>query len=190
MKTLELYPRRGPLGGAHRVCTPTTHAIERCPIAFASGGGGPRRTRHDERQRRAGDRADNPDLLQRLHSGRHRDHENDGRSGFDNLGPVRTGLFVGTAAREGFRTNDCAQSQNRGKLTITVEEPLSEGWGSTGLARCTRHLSYEPLNRTNIHICITDIFRHIDGRRQHINHHESVVPTSIPPVAEPLPSDR
>ena len=99
-------------------------------------------------------------------------------------------LFVGAAARERFRTNDRAQSQKRGKLTMTVDEPLTEVWGDTALARYTLHFSYEPPNATRAHVRITDVFRRIDGRWLRVHHHEGEVPTGIPPIAEPPPGNQ
>lgn len=93
-------------------------------------------------------------------------------------------LFVGTAARAAFRQKDIEQSKKRGKLTITVETPVTDVWGDVALARYYLRFRYEPPNATSGHVRISAVFRRIEGRWLRVHHHEGMVPTGIPPITE------
>lgn len=93
-------------------------------------------------------------------------------------------LIVGAEGRAKFRKEDIAQSKKRGKLTMTIDDPLTDVWGDTALARYYLRFEYEPPNATSGHVRITDVFRKVDGRWQRFHHHEGMVPTGVPPIAE------
>lgn len=93
-------------------------------------------------------------------------------------------LFVGTAARAEFRRKDIEQSKKRGKLTITVETPLTDVWGDVALARYYLRFTYQPPHATQGHVRISAVFRRIDGRWLRVHHHEGMVPTGIPPIVD------
>ncbi|NQV79069.1 MAG: nuclear transport factor 2 family protein, partial [Alphaproteobacteria bacterium] len=43
---------------------------------------------------------------------------------------------------------------------------------------------YQPPNPANCRVRITNVFRKIDGRWLIVHHHEGLVPTGIPPIAD------
>jgi hypothetical protein len=94
------------------------------------------------------------------------------------------GLIAGAQARAAFRKRDGEQSKQRGRLTITIEEPLVDTWENTALARHTLRFAYEPPGATDGHIRITDVFHRVDGRWLRIHHHEGMMPSGVPPIAE------
>ena len=93
-------------------------------------------------------------------------------------------LVVGPAERAKYRASDQAQMQARGKLTLTMDEPLVDSWGDAAIARYYMHFEYQPPNAIKGHIRITDMFRKVNERWLIVHHHEGMVPTGIPPIIE------
>lgn len=93
-------------------------------------------------------------------------------------------LISGAQARAAFRKRDGEQSKQRGRLTITIEEPLVDAWENTALARYILRFAYEPPGAVEGLVRITDVFRRVDGRWLRIHHHEGMVPTGVPPIAD------
>jgi hypothetical protein len=93
-------------------------------------------------------------------------------------------LIVGAEGRAAFRKGDIAQSKTRGRLAMTIDEPLVDVWEDTALARYYLRFSYEPPNATEGHVRITDVYRRIGGEWQRMHHHEGMVPAGVPPIAE------
>jgi ketosteroid isomerase-like protein len=92
-------------------------------------------------------------------------------------------LIRGTAERERFHESDQAQMQARGKLTMTIDTPLTDVWGDTALARYRLSFTYEPPNATEGVVRISDVLRRKNGKWVVVHHHEGMVPGGIPPIA-------
>ncbi len=93
-------------------------------------------------------------------------------------------LIVGEEGRAAFRKGDIAQSKKRGRLTMTIDDPLVDVWDDTALARYYLRFSYEPPNVTEGYVRITDVYRRVDGGWMRMHHHEGMVPNGVPPISE------
>ena len=93
-------------------------------------------------------------------------------------------LIVGAEGRAAFRKGDIAQSKRRGRLTITIDDPLVDVWENTALARYCLRFTYQPPNATEGYVRITDVFRRAGGQWQRMHHHEGMVPSGVPPLGE------
>ncbi|MDA0369411.1 MAG: nuclear transport factor 2 family protein [Proteobacteria bacterium] len=93
-------------------------------------------------------------------------------------------LIRGTAEREAFHRADQAQMQARGKLTLKIEDPVVDAWGDSAIARYYLEFDYEPPNPANGRVRITNVCRKVGGRWLIVHHHEGLVPTGIPPIAD------
>jgi len=92
-------------------------------------------------------------------------------------------LIQGTEERNKFHADDQEQMQQRGELTLKIDEPVIDVWNDTAIARYYLHYSYEPPNPAKGVVRITDVFRNINGKWLIVHHHEGAVPTGIPPIS-------
>lgn len=93
-------------------------------------------------------------------------------------------LIQGKANRVKYHAADQAQSQARGPLTLTVDEPVTTVWGDTALARYYLRFTYAPPNATSGAVRITSVLRRENGRWSIVHHHEGIVPGGVPPIVE------
>lgn len=93
-------------------------------------------------------------------------------------------LIQGTAERAKFHSDDQAQMQARGPLSLKIEEPVVNAWDNSAIARYYLEFNYQPPNPANGRVRITNVLRKIDGRWLIVHHHEGLVPTGIPPITE------
>ena len=93
-------------------------------------------------------------------------------------------LIKGPTERNRFREVDQAQMQARGKLTLTIDEPVVDVWSDAAIARYYLTYEYQPPNAIKGHVRITDVFRKTDGKWKIVHHHEGHVPTGIPAIVE------
>jgi len=93
-------------------------------------------------------------------------------------------LIQGTDERQKFHKNDQAQMQARGPLTLTIEDPVVDAWGSTAIARYYLEFNYQQPNAAQGRVRITNVLRNIGGRWLIVHHHEGLVPTGIPPITD------
>lgn len=94
-------------------------------------------------------------------------------------------LIQGKENRVKYHAADQAQSQARGPLTLTIDEPVVSVWGDTALARYYLNFVYEPPNAVSGSVRISSVFRREHGRWLIVHHHEGIVPTGVPPTDEP-----
>lgn len=88
----------------------------------------------------------------------------------------------GSAARARFRNKDMADSRQRGRLHIDIEEPLVDVWGDVAVARYYLDYRFEPPGALAGRVRITTVARRIDGQWRRVHHHEGVVPDGRPPL--------
>lgn len=93
-------------------------------------------------------------------------------------------LIRGTKEREKFHTDDQTQMQSRGKLSMTIKEPVIDVWNDTAIARYYLNYSYESPNPASGNVRITDVFHKIKDKWLIVHHHEGAVPDGIPPITE------
>ncbi|MFL2770047.1 MAG: YybH family protein [Rhodospirillaceae bacterium] len=93
-------------------------------------------------------------------------------------------LIRGTAERNKFHADDQEQMQARGKLTLSVDDPVVDVWGDTALARYYLTYKYEPPNPMEGHVRISNVFIKKGGQWKIVHHHEGMVPTGVPPITE------
>jgi ketosteroid isomerase-like protein len=93
-------------------------------------------------------------------------------------------LIHGKANRLKYHAADQAQSQARGPLTLTVDEPVTSVWGDTALARYYLRFDYAPPNPTSGVVRITSVLRRENGRWSIVHHHEGMVPGGVPPIRD------
>ncbi|MEE2704969.1 MAG: nuclear transport factor 2 family protein [Pseudomonadota bacterium] len=93
-------------------------------------------------------------------------------------------LIQGAEEREKFHTDDQTQMQSRGKLSMTIKEPVINVWSDTAIARYYLTYSYEPPNPASGNVRITDVFRKIKNKWLIVHHHEGAVPDGVPPITE------
>lgn len=93
-------------------------------------------------------------------------------------------LIQGKANRVKYHDADQAQSQARGPLTLTVDEPVTTVWGDTALARYYVRFTYAPPNATAGVVRITSVLRREHGRWSIVHHHEGMLPGGVPPTDE------
>ena len=96
-------------------------------------------------------------------------------------------LIVGPDGRAEFRRGDIEQSKKRGKLVLTIDDPIVDVWDGTALARYYLRFTYDPPNATSGFVRISDVYRNIGGKWLRMHHHEGMVPTGVPPITEPAP---
>lgn len=85
-------------------------------------------------------------------------------------------LIVGRAARDDFHQHDRAQMQDRGRLHLTVHEPLVTVHGGVAWARYLVDFRYEPPGAAQGRVRCTDVLiRRPDGWRV-AHHHEGLSP--------------
>ena len=94
-------------------------------------------------------------------------------------------LIRGRAERDRFHEADQAQSQARGPLTLSVDEPLVSAWGDVAVARYYLDFRYEPPNAVQGRVRITSVLRREGGTWRIVHHHEGTVPAGVPPIGEP-----
>ncbi len=94
-------------------------------------------------------------------------------------------LIRGRAERDRFHEADQAQSQARGPLTLSVDEPLVSAWGDAAVARYYLDFRYEPPNAVQGRVRITSVLRREGGTWRIVHHHEGTVPAGVPPIGEP-----
>ncbi|MBT8441045.1 MAG: nuclear transport factor 2 family protein [Gammaproteobacteria bacterium] len=87
----------------------------------------------------------------------------------------------GAAARAEFRKKDMTESQQRGPLTIDVEEPVVDVWGDFAVARYYLEYEFQPPGALKGRVRITTVARRIDGEWRRVHHQEGEVPTGRPP---------
>jgi ketosteroid isomerase-like protein len=87
----------------------------------------------------------------------------------------------GAAARAEFRNKDMSESQQRGPLTIDVEEPVVDVWGDFAVARYYLDYEFRPPGALQGRVRVTTVARRIDGEWRRVHHHESDVPAGRPP---------
>lgn len=92
-------------------------------------------------------------------------------------------LIQGRENRVKFHAQDQEQSQARGPLTLTVENPVISVWGDTALARYYVRFVYQPPNPVEGLVRITSVLRREHGRWLIVHHHEGLSPGGVPPVA-------
>jgi ketosteroid isomerase-like protein len=93
-------------------------------------------------------------------------------------------LIMGKENRVRYHAADQAQSQARGPLTLTVDEPVTTVWGDTALARYYVRFKYEPPNAVEGVVRITSVLRRENGRWLIVHHHEGMLPGGVPPTNE------
>jgi ketosteroid isomerase-like protein len=93
-------------------------------------------------------------------------------------------LIRGRAERDKFHADDQQQMQARGKLTMTIEDPVVDAWDTTALARYYLNFEYQPPNATKGRVRITNVFRRKGDKWWIVHHHEGLVPTGVPPITE------
>jgi ketosteroid isomerase-like protein len=94
-------------------------------------------------------------------------------------------LIRGRAERDRFHEADQAQSQARGPLTLSVDEPLVSAWGDVAVARYYLDFRYEPPNAVQGRVRITSVLRREGGTWRIVHHHEGLLPGGVPPLGEP-----
>ena len=87
----------------------------------------------------------------------------------------------GAAARAEFRQKDMSESQQRGPLTIDIEEPVVDVWGDFAVARYYLDYEFQPPGALRGRVRITTVARRIDGEWRRVHHQEGQVPTGRPP---------
>ncbi len=90
----------------------------------------------------------------------------------------------GSAAREEFRKQDMSDSAKRGPLSINIEEPIIDIYDDVAVARYYLDYEFKPPGALAGRVRITTVARRIDGEWRRVHHHEGVVPTGRPPMAE------
>ena len=91
----------------------------------------------------------------------------------------------GPRARAEFRKKDMSDSQQRGPLTIDIQEPIIvDGWDDVAFARYYLHYEFQPPGALAGQVRITTIARKIDGEWRRVHHHEAEVPTGRPKLEE------
>lgn len=87
----------------------------------------------------------------------------------------------GAAARAEFRQKDMSESQQRGPLTIDIEEPVVDVWGDFAVARYYLDYEFQPPGALRGRVRITTVARRIDGEWRRVHHQEGEIPTGRPP---------
>jgi len=87
----------------------------------------------------------------------------------------------GPKARAEFRKKDMTESQQRGPLTIDIEEPVVDIWGDFAVARYYLDYEFQPPGALKGRVRITTVARRIDGEWRRVHHQEGQVPTGRPP---------
>jgi ketosteroid isomerase-like protein len=87
----------------------------------------------------------------------------------------------GPKARAEFRKKDMTESQQRGPLTIDIEEPVVDVWGDFAVARYYLDYEFQPPGALQGRVRITTVARRIDGEWRRVHHQEGEVPTGRPP---------
>lgn len=87
----------------------------------------------------------------------------------------------GPAARAEFRKKDMTESQQRGPLTIDIEEPVVDVWGDFAVARYYLDFEFQPPGELKGRVRITTVARRIDGQWRRVHHQEGAVPAGRPP---------
>ncbi len=93
-------------------------------------------------------------------------------------------LIRGKAERDKVHADDQQQMLARGKLTMTIEDPVVDAWDTTALARYYLNFEYQPPNATKGRVRITNVFRRRGDKWWIVHHHEGLVPTGVPPITE------
>jgi ketosteroid isomerase-like protein len=93
-------------------------------------------------------------------------------------------LIQGKEERDRFHAADQAQAQARGKLTFSVDEPVTTVWGDTAVARYYLRFSYAPPNPAEGVVRITSVLRRSGDRWLIVHHHEGLLPSGVPPITE------
>jgi ketosteroid isomerase-like protein len=88
----------------------------------------------------------------------------------------------GRAGRAEFRKKDMTDSQQRGPLSIDIEEPVVDVWGDFAVARYYLDYEFKAPGALKGRVRITTVARRIDGEWRRVHHHEGVVPTGRPPM--------
>ena len=91
-------------------------------------------------------------------------------------------LICGSKERDEFHAGDQEQMQSRGKLSMSIKDPIVDIWGETAVARYYLEYSYTAPNPASGNVRITDVFQKINGKWLIMHHHEGSVPTGIPPI--------
>lgn len=89
-------------------------------------------------------------------------------------------LLMGAAEKEKYYAADREQSQARGPLTLTIEDPVIDVWGDIGLARYYLNFDYRPPNATSGRVRITTVALRENGVWKMVHHQEGMVPTGVP----------
>ena len=87
----------------------------------------------------------------------------------------------GPQARAEFRKKDMSESQQRGPLTIDIDEPVVDVWGDFAVARYYLDYEFQPPGALKGRVRITTVARRIDGEWRRVHHQEGEVPTGRPP---------
>lgn len=90
----------------------------------------------------------------------------------------------GSAGRAAFRKKDMADSQQRGPLSIEIEEPLVDVWGDFAVARYYLNYEFAPPGALQGRVRITTVARRLDGAWRRVHHHEGVLPAGRPALTD------
>ena len=93
-------------------------------------------------------------------------------------------MIRGAVEREKFHADDQKQMQARGALSWSLEPPDVRVWGDTAVACYTLSFVYQPPNATAGTVRITDVLRRAGDKWRIVHHHEGMMPTGVPPIAE------
>jgi len=86
----------------------------------------------------------------------------------------------GPKARAEFRKKDMTESQQRGPLSIDIEEPVVDVWGDFAVARYYLNYEFQPPGALKGRVRITTVARRIDGEWRRVHHQEGAVPSGRP----------
>ena len=90
----------------------------------------------------------------------------------------------GPRARAEFRNKDMSDSQQRGRLTIDIQEPVIDGWGDVAIARYYLSYEFQPPGALKGEVRVTTVARRIGGEWRRVHHHEGAVPAGRPSLRQ------